>query len=363
MKIQKIITSLLLCTAIIITQTSCTAKEKEPVSDTEYDLLNTTCTITIYDMDNGKAQKIIDEAFSLCKEYEKKLSKTIEGSDVYKINHSNGKPIVVSNATTTLIKKGIYYGELSQGRFDITVGKLSTLWNFSGDSPKVPAKKEIQSAINTIDYSNLHLEENLVDYTNEEYNKIVDKKLDANFKESGKVWIENLNAELDLGGIAKGYIADRVSEFLVAKGVESATVDLGGNIIAIGEKKNGSSWNIGIEKPFSDRREIVGSVQVKNKTIVTSGIYERMFEENGILYYHILDVKSGYPVITDVEAVTLVADFGKSMDCDALSTICLMVGVEKGLNLIESIDGVEASFIDKDGNIVVTSGMIFTPIE
>ncbi|WP_312651470.1 FAD:protein FMN transferase [Aminipila sp.] len=350
MKISKILTALLLCTAIIITQTSCAAKEKEPVSDTVYNLLNTTCTITIYDdIKQTDAQKLIDETFSLCKAYESKLSKTIEGSDVYKVNHSNGKPVLVSGSTADLVQKGIYYGQLSEGRFDITVGRLSNLWNFNSDNPKVPSEQEILEATKTIDYTKIHLEQESVSGANQ------------NQEIGGKVWIEDPNAELDLGGIAKGYIADRVSDYLVDKGVKSAIVNLGGNIVAIGTKKDGSAWNIGVEKPFSGRRQIVGSVQVKNKTVVTSGIYERMFKENGVLYHHILDVKTGYPAETDVEAVTLVADFGKSVDCDALSTTCLMLGVKKGTALIESIDGIEAAFIDKNGNISITSGMDFIP--
>nr|WP_315024873.1 FAD:protein FMN transferase [uncultured Aminipila sp.] len=351
MKTPKILTCMLLCTAIIISQTSCSAKEKEPVSDTQYDLLNTTCTITIYDMNQSAAQDLIDEAFSLCKDYENKLSKTIKGSDIYRINHSNGSPTKVSASTATLVQKGIYYGNLSEGRFDITVGKLSSLWDFSSDKPKVPSEEKILEAIKTIDYTKIHLEKESVTGTNQ------------NQEIHGNVWIDDPNTELDLGGIAKGYIADRVSDYLVDKGVNSAIVNLGGNIVAIGTKKDGSAWNIGVEKPFSGRRQIVGSVQVKNKTVVTSGIYERMFKENGVLYHHILDVKTGYPAETDVEAVTLVADFGKSVDCDALSTTCLMLGVKKGTALIESIDGIEAAFIDKNGNISVTSGMDFTPAE
>lgn len=350
MKISKILTALLLCTAIIITQTSCAAKEKDPVSDTVYNLLNTTCTITIYDdMKQTDAQKLIDETFSLCKAYEGKLSKTIEGSDVYKVNHSNGKPVLVSGSTADLVQKGIYYGQLSEGRFDITVGTLSNLWNFNSDNPKVPSDQSIQDAVKTIDYTKLHIEANGID--NPSKNQASKKN----------VWSDDPNSELDLGGIAKGYIADRASEFLVNKGVKSAIINLGGNIVAIGEKKDGASWNIGVEKPFTDRKEIVGYVNVKNKTVVTSGIYERMFEENGVLYHHILDVKTGYPSKSDVESVTIVADLGKSVDCDALSTICLMLGTAKGSELINSIDGVEAAFIDKNGNIAATSGFDLLP--
>ncbi|MBE6033584.1 MAG: FAD:protein FMN transferase [Clostridiales bacterium] len=351
MKICKLLASLALCTALIISQTACTAKEKEPISDTQYDLLNTTCTITIYDMKETDAQPIIDEAFELCKEYEKKLSKTIEGSDVYKINHNNGQPVSVSEPTNFLIQKGTYYGALSKGRFDITVGRLSNLWNFSGDNPTVPSQEAIQDAVRSIDYTKIHIEEK-----SKTDNK-PQKDLVSN------VWIDNPKAEIDLGGIAKGYIADRVSDFLVEKGAKSAIVNLGGNIVAIGSKPDGSPWNIGVEKPFSDRSEILGAVEVKNKTVVTSGIYERMFEENGVLYHHILDITTGYPAESDVEAVTLVADFGKSVDCDALSTICLMLGIQEGAKLIESIDGVEACFVDKSGNIIATSGMTFNSVK
>ncbi len=347
MKIQKLILYISLCTLIIISQTGCMAKNNEPVSDTQYDLLNTTCTITIYDMDKTTAQNLIDQTFDLCLDYEKKLSKTIEGSDVYKINHSNGEPIWVSGSTNMLVQKGLYFGKISEGKFDITVGKLSNLWNFSGDNPKVPKQSEIDEAVKTIDYKALRFEGD------------TDSVPDAEYE--GNVWIENNDSELDLGGIAKGYIADKASEFLIEKGVDSAIVNLGGNIVAIGQKKDGSPWNIGVEKPFSDRSDVVGSVKVKNKTVVTSGIYERMFEENGVLYHHILDVTTGYPAQTDVEAVTLVGELGKSADCDALSTICLMLGVDKGLALIENTPGVEAVFIDKDGKISKTSGMEFSP--
>ncbi|QHI72393.1 FAD:protein FMN transferase [Aminipila terrae] len=322
-------------------------KAKGPVSDTKYNLLNTTCKITIYDMKQSKAQPLIDEAFSLCKDYENQLSKTIKGSDIYKINHSKGKPVLVAESTANLIQKGLYYGKLSQGRFDITVGKLSDLWDFTSENPKVPADKDIQAAIKTIDYTKVHIE------------KISTAKSDSNKKSGYKVWIDNPDSQIDLGGIAKGYIGDRVGDFLVDKGVKSAIINLGGNIVAIGEKSNGSAWNIGIEKPFTGRSEIVGSVKVKNKTVVTSGIYERMFRENGILYHHILNVKTGYPTDSDVEAVTIVGDFGKSVDCDALSTICLILGVNEGSELIKNLDGVKACFIDKNANIIATKGLEF----
>ncbi|MBN7773198.1 FAD:protein FMN transferase [Clostridium aminobutyricum] len=329
--------ALLLCTALIITQTACGEKQMEPVSDTGF-YLNTSCTISIYDKSTDEAKDLISKSFALCEEYEGILSKTIEGSDIYKINHAKGEPVEVQEETLEVIKKSIDYGALSEGKFDITVGKLSGLWNFTGENPRVPAAADIDTAKATIDYRQINIEDN-------------------------KVSLDNPETELDLGGIAKGYIADKVSEYLVGQGVESAIVNLGGNIVAIGEKTSGDAWNIGIEKPYSDRSDIVGSVKVKNKTVVTSGIYERYFEQDGINYHHILDVKTGYPAQTDVEAVSIVGDFGKSADCDALTTICLILGVEKGMALVESLDGIEASFVDTNGEVHYTSGMEFIPVE
>lgn len=331
------IIALLLCLFLIISQTACGEKQTGPVSDTGF-YLNTTCTISIYDKSENEAKDLIKKSFDLCSKYENLMSTTIEGSDIYKINHANGQPIAVQDETLDVIKKGIYYGELSGGKFDITIGKLSSLWNFNGDNPKVPAQADIETAKATVNYKEI--------------------KIDGN-----NVSLNNPEAQIDLGGIAKGYIADKVSAYLVKQGVESAIVNLGGNIVAVGQKQDGSDWTIGIEKPYTDRSEIVGSVQVKSKTVVTSGIYERYIEQDGVKYHHILDVATGYPAKTDVEAVSLVGDFGKSVDCDALSTICLILGVEKGMALIESIDGVDAAFLDMNGQEHSTSGMKFTPTE
>jgi thiamine biosynthesis lipoprotein len=164
--------------------------------------------------------------------------------------------------------------------------------------------------------------------------------------------------EIDLGGIAKGYIADKVAEFLEAKGVTSAVVDLGGNIVVIGEKGEtlsnpvGTEFKVGIADPNSEG--LLGLLACKDKTVVTSGTYERYFELDGKRYHHVLDTKTGYPADTDLLAVTIVADKGHSVDCDGLSTSCLALGKEKGLKLIQGLDGVQAIFIDKDGKVTMS---------
>lgn len=335
-KYYSIILTTLLIVLIIITQTGC--GKVEPVTKTSY-YLDTVCDITIYnmeDMSEVRAKEAIDKGFKVCSKYENLLSKTKKGSDIYKVNHSKGKAVKVDDETIKVVNKGIQYGDLSKGRFDITIGKVTDLWDFHSEKPKVPAEVDIKKALSAVSYKQIKIE-------------------------GDTIALENPEGEIDLGGIAKGYIADRVADSLKEQGVTNAIVNLGGNIVAIGGKNLETSFNIGIERPYSDRTEIVGSVHMKNQTIVTSGIYERNFKVKDKIYHHILDVKTGYPVDSDVEAVTIVADIGRSVDCDGLSTTCLLLGVEKGKALIESLDGVEALFIDKNNKITYTSGMNFVP--
>lgn len=335
-KLKLTIVTIVLVIFLIITQTGC--KEIEPVNKSNF-ALDTICNITIYDMEGmseEKARDTIDGAYDLVRKYENKLSKTIEKSDIYQVNKNGSAK--VDRDTLEVLKKGIYFGELSDGKFDITIGKVTDLWDFHGETPKVPENKNINEALKAVNYKQIKIEDDVVT---------------LDFK----------NGEIDLGGIAKGYIADKVTEYLVDKKVNSAIIDLGGNIVAIGGKPNGDDFNIGIERPFTDRSEIVGAVPLKDKTVVTSGIYERNFTQDGKLYHHILDVKTGYPADTDVEAVTIITDRGSSVDGDGLSTTCLMLGVEKGKKLIESLEGIEALFIDKDDNITMTDGMIFNKME
>lgn len=317
---------------ITIAQMGCASQE--PISRTSF-YLNTTCTVTIYDMEEDQAQELITKCFDKCMELENLLSRNMETSDIAKINAAGGKPVKVADVTLELLEKGIYYGELSDGAFDITVGRLTDLWDYTAEDPVLPAREDLEAALATIDYKNIQINGDTVTLLNPE-------------------------ASLDLGGIAKGYIADLLGEMLAEEGVEKAIINLGGNIVAIGEKEEGTPWDIGIEKPYSDRTEIVGVLGLSDETVVTAGIYERFFEKDGTLYHHILDTHTGYPAVSDLDAVTITGPLGSSVDCDALSTIALMLGSEKGKALIESIEGLEASFILKDGSVICTSGMDYT---
>lgn len=356
----------LLIIALIIPQSACksngqNAASNQGISKTGF-FLDTVCSITIYGladedgrlaaMSGEEMEKecylIITDAFKLCSEYENMLSKTIETSDIARINNAEGKAVAVSDETIEVLKKGMEFGRLSGGAFDITIGKATDLWNFHDNAESgheggvVPAEKDLRDAISHVNYENIKIEGNRVSLTDPE-------------------------TEINLGGIAKGYIADKAAEYLKERGVVSAIVDLGGNIVAIGGKTSQiaasgdtqeTDFKIGIKDPLSSSGGLLELIPCKNKTVVTSGTYERYFEKDGVKYHHILDVNTGYPVDTDVLSVTIIADRGYSAECDGLSTTCLALGMEKGMELVKSLEGFEAVFVDKDGNVEISSDNI-----
>ena len=317
---------------LIISYTGC-GNKTEPVSKDSY-YMDTVCTITIYDMENmsdENALGVIDEAFSLCADYEDMISVTRENSDIYKINHAGGKPVECDPHTIAVVKMGIEAGERSGGAFDITIGKVTDLWDFQGENPSVPDKEKIEESLKDVNFRQIKINGNTIT-------------------------MEDPEGEINLGGIGKGYIADRAADLLKEKGVTSAIVNFGGNIVVVGDKM-GEPFKIGVELPYSDRSEIAGYVEASDATLVTSGIYERYFEEDGVKYHHILDVETGYPADTDVVSVTIIAPFGYSGVSDGLSTTCLLLGSEKGMELIENFEGVEAVFQTKDGKLLKTKGV------
>lgn len=345
---------MLLSVFLIITQTACSnmgGSGPEPVMKDGY-YLDTICSVTVYRMtaEDGtvkdasdmseEAEAAIDESFELCKDLESKLSRTREDSDISRINSANGEWTEVSAGTVELIQKGMEYSHISDGDFDITVGGITKLWDFHAaeGEAKLPDEEALAEAVKHINYRNIAIE-------------------------GGRVKLTDAETELDLGGIAKGYIGDRMTELLGSKGVVSAVINLGGNVICIGGKTDEDDFVIGVEAPFSDRSEIIGKVKARDKTLVTSGIYERRIEVDGKTYHHILDTKTGWPVETDLDAVTLIADKGHSADIDALSTTCLIKGSAEGMELIENTDGVEGVFVLSNGDIRTTAGAAFEPAE
>ena len=267
-------------------------------------------TIIAIQLNDSQDESLIDTCFDMANTYEHYFSRTLEGSDIYNINHANGAPVEVHDETAELIRYGIAFGDLSGGVFDISIGALTDLWDIPNNNGTIPAQTQIDAALATVDYRQITVDGNTVT-------------------------LGNPDAALDLGGIAKGYVADRMREYLNANGACEGFINLGGNVLTLGQKANDEPYHIGIRKPFGEDGETITAVDVTDRSIVTSGRYERYFEKDGHIYHHILDPKNGYPYDNGLNGVTILSD--SSMVGDALSTICFALGQEKGTEFLSSM--------------------------
>ena len=302
----------------------CAAQKELPKLSEVGFYLDTVITMTAY-VEDGQ---ILKDAMSECGRYEKILSRTVEGSDVWRINHADGAPVEVSDDTIAILQCAKRISDLSGGAFDVTIAPVSVLWDFTSGNAVLPDAEEIKKAAEMVDYTKIGIDGNIV-------------SLPAGMM-------------IDLGGIAKGYIADRVKEYLEKRGVKHAVLSFGGNVVAIGLKPDGSEWKVGIQdidKPTG------GSMLISRNTggsTVTSGIYERGFDLDGVRYHHLLSAETGWPVQNELASVTIFSD--SSMEGDALSTAAFVLGTEEGLKLINSLEGIEAVFIARDRSAVYSSG-------
>jgi thiamine biosynthesis lipoprotein len=317
-----IFTSIFLC--------GCSSKSEEPVEKTEY-MLGTICTIKVYD---GSKDEALDKAFQRVKQIENEMSINEEGTEFDAVANSAGKDFVkVSDDTFAVLKKGLYYSQQSQGAFDITIGPLVKLWGIGTDKAKVPTQSEIDAAKSLVGYKDLVLDE---------ANK--------------KAMLKRPGMAIDAGGIGKGFAADEAAKVLKQYGVKHAIINLGGNVLVLNNNPNGEPWRIGIQNPFEPRGESVGVLNVTNKTVVTSGIYERYIEQNGKKYHHILNPFTGYPIENSLASVTVVTDV--SFDADAMTKYIFYQGIEKGPEYVKnSLPGVQAIFITKNKEVYVTEGL------
>ncbi len=289
---------------------------------------DTVITITLYDTEDSS---LLEKCSDLMTYYENTLSRTKEGSDVWNINHSAGKPVEVSDDTLELLTTSLNYCDMSGGALDIALAPVIDLWDFhSENKPSVPDAASIEEAIHHVDYSGIRIEGNSVTMTDPD-------------------------GGIDLGSIAKGYISDKLRDLILENGCTSAMINLGGNVLTIGTKPDGNNWKVGIRRPFGESSsDLQAVVSVKDMSVITSGTYERYFEQDGILYHHILDPETGYPTRNGLNAVTILSPNGT--DGDALSTSCFVLGLEKGLKLINSLEGIEAMFIDEQGDVHFSDG-------
>lgn len=317
--------TLLLCASALFPLTAltgCAKKAPQPETRTAF-FLNTVVSITLYEKE---PDALFDHCMDLLASYENMLSRTKENSDIWKINHSGGAAVTLQPETAELLSIALSYAEMSGGVVDPTVGTLTSLWNFGDDNQGiVPSDAEILEALSHVNYRNVVLEGNTVT-------------------------LKDPDTMLDLGFIAKGYIADRLKEYLVSCQVKSAVISLGGNVLTIGSRPNGTPFQIGIQKPFAERGTAALVLSVTDKSLVSSGNYERYFIKDDILYHHILSTENGYPSGSGLSSVTIISK--SSVEGDVLSTLCFLLGYEKGKELTDSLQDVEAVFIDTNGIVL-----------
>lgn len=331
----------ILLVAVLLLGAGCTplsknttkSQEIEPVSKTEF-LMGTVVKITIFD-EVQEVDLIFQKAFDRISEIEERMTinKDNGKSEINLLNHEAGKEYSkLSPDTFYVLEKGKYYSEISNGKFDISIGPLVKLWNIGSEEARLPEEIEIKNTLPLVNDKNLVL------------NK------------------ENLSAKLnvpgmmvDLGSIAKGYAADETAKILKEAGIKHAIVNLGGNILALNTRIDGTPWRLGLQDPLQPRGDYMGIVMLNDQTLVTSGTYERFFELEGKKYHHILNPETGYPEENSILSVSIITK--ESIDGDGLSTVIFLLGLEKGMQLIEDSPNTEAIFITSDKKVYHSSGI------
>ena len=295
-----------------------------PVSRYSLDYLDTFIEIKVF---NNVEEEVLDHCFDIIASYENRLSRTLAGTEIYELNETG--TVEMEEDVLRLMEKGLYYSQLSDGIFDITVEPVTSLWDFKAETPALPEAGALEEAVKHVDYTKLSIDGN-------------------------RVTLSDPESGVDLGAIAKGYVADQVKAYLVEQGVNSAIINLGGNVLCIGTKPDGSTFNVGLQYPFGARDDLIAIVRIDDFSVVTSGIDQRNFTLDGKLYHHILNTETGYPCENGLLSVTIISE--NSVDGDGLSTSCFALGLEKGMELIDSIDGIYAAFVTEDYEIHYSKG-------
>lgn len=322
---KKIVIMLTLITIFSLALSSCKNKST-PYKKTSL-AMGTVINQSIYD-ENAEniSQKVTKEINNIENSY---LTCKKQGSDVYKINQKSGNYVKVNPLTLKCIKTSIDVSNNCNGIYDVTIGKLSSLWNIGTDSARVPSQDEIDSAIQTINYNEIKLKNDSV--------KV--KKGQA----------------LDLGGVGKGAACDSVDKLLTKEKVDSAIISVGGSILLHGKNPNDDGkWSVAIRNPRGNANEYCAVLKLDSCCVSTSGDYERVLVKDNKKYHHILDTKTGYPAKSDIISATVICHSG--VLSDALSTVCFINGYEMSLGILKKYDA-QAVFIDKDFNVYVTDGL------
>ncbi len=287
--------------------------------------LNTICTQQVY---GSNAQQAINEVNGMLQDITNTMSMN-KGSEVCAINEAAPGVTEVSQDTAYVIAQAAEIAKETGGAFNPAIGAVTVLWDITGN-PRVPGKDEIDGALKLTDYNTIS-----IDGTN--------------------ISVAQNGVKIDLGGIAKGYAADKAVEIYKKYGIESALLNLGGNVYAYGKRQDGKDYRIGIRDPLGNEGDTAAIVTVSDTSVVTSGVYERYFVENGVTYHHIFDPKTGYPANNGLVSVTIVCK--NSMKADGLSTALFVMGLDKGLEFANEQPDIQAVFITNDRKVCVTDGL------
>lgn len=277
-------------------------------------------------------EDILDEAVEWCDRYELLFSRVDPASELFRLNSAEGRPAAVDAELAAFIETALSYCREVDGLFDVTMGSATQLWNFK--DCMIPARDDVAAALRHVDYRGVIVNDAVVT-------------------------LRDPLACVDLGGIAKGYIADGILALLRERGVSHALVNLGGNVAVAGGKPDGSTWSIGIRKPLPSHElpllDSFATLAVRDGSVVTSGIYERAFEQDGTLFHHILDPRTGFPARTDVLSATVVAP--TSLDADGYTTALVIMGADRALAFAEQHPSLEAVVVTNEGDVLATSGI------
>lgn len=307
------------------TQTSGTGAE-ETKQTAEIFAMNTIMNLTVY---GEEASQLLKEARALIQTYEERLSVNVETSDVAKLNRAGGQPVQVSEETYELIQKSMAISEQTDGIFDISIYPLVRAWGFTEEEYRVPSEEERQKIAGSVDYRQIQLRE---DHT--------------------VVMPEQM--QIDLGGIAKGYVSDKLMELFRDRGAKAAVVSLGGNVQTYGTKPDGTPFTVGLTDP-ADGESMLGTIEVGQTAVITSGSYQRYFEKDGVRYHHIMDKKTGAPAESDLTSVTVLCEHGDM--ADSIATAMFVMGKERAIAFEREHDDISCILIDKNGGIWMSEGI------
>lgn len=304
-----------------------------------------------------------------CLFFERAFSRTRDDSDIARAHAASPNAVPVSPQTARLVRQALGYCERSRGKFDITMGTVTSLWNFH--TGEVPSRLALARALPHVDYRHIVLDEEPCekeplddDALNAGTSRAPSSNTPSSKSSQPTLAITDPHTILDLGGVAKGYIADDLTDLFIAHGVGRFVINLGGNVVVRGGRPAdasarppvaaGSPWRIGIINPL-DPAHNRAIVDMADGSVVTSGIHERRFTKGGVTYHHILDPATGMPAKTDLTSATIIAP--RSMDCDGYSTTALMLGARDAIDFVESLPGIEAVLIDEADEVWWTSGI------